>query len=42
MPLYRRFETDMQLLEYKCVEFVEQLMYGDIGIVDPATGQRNE
>ena len=42
MPLYRRLETDMQLLEYKCVEFVEQLMYGETGIVDPATGQRNE
>ena len=42
MPLYRRLEADMQLLEYKCVEFVEQLMYGELGIVDPATGQRNE
>ena len=42
MPLYRRLETGMQLLEYKCVEFVEQLMYGELGIVDPATGQRNE
>ena len=42
MPLYRRLETDMQLLEYKCVEFVEQLMYGELGIVDPATGERND
>ncbi len=42
MPLYRRLEADMQLLEYKCVEFVEQLMYGELGIVDPATGRRNE
>ena len=28
MPLYRRLEKDAQLVEYKCVEFVEELMYG--------------
>jgi hypothetical protein len=28
MPLYRRVEPDMQLAEFKCVEFVEELMYG--------------
>ena len=28
MPLYRRQEKNMQLLEFKCVEFVEELMYG--------------
>jgi hypothetical protein len=42
MPLYRRFETDKQLFEYKCVEFVEELMYGPVGIIDPATGQPNK
>jgi hypothetical protein len=42
MPLYRRLEAGKQLLEYKCVEFVEQLMYGTIGIIDPSTGKRNE
>ncbi len=42
MPLYRRFETDKQLFEYKCVEFVEELMYGHLGIIDPATGQANK
>lgn len=42
MPLYRRLEADKQLLEYECVEFVEQLMYGDVGLIDPETGQRNE
>jgi hypothetical protein len=42
MPLYRRFERGKQLLEYKCVEFVEELMYGHLGVVDPATGQRNK
>ena len=30
MPLYRRQETDVQLMEYKCVEFVEELMYGHL------------
>ena len=28
MPLYRRAEKNAQLLEFKCVEFVEELMYG--------------
>jgi len=42
MPLYRRFEREKQLLEYKCVEFVEQLMYGHLGVIDPATGLRNK
>ncbi len=28
MPLYRRVETGAQLLEFKCVEFAEELMYG--------------
>jgi len=28
MPLYRRVEADIQLLDFKCVEFVEELMYG--------------
>jgi hypothetical protein len=30
MPLYRRLEKDAQLVEYKCVEFVEELMYGHL------------
>jgi hypothetical protein len=29
MPLYRRLEQDAQLLEFKCVEFAEQLLYGE-------------
>ena len=28
MPLYRRKDANMQLMQYKCVEFVEELMYG--------------
>ena len=30
MPLYRRRDAGMQLLEFKCVEFVEELMYGHL------------
>ena len=29
MPLYRRLEEDAQLMEYRCVEFVEELHYGE-------------
>ncbi|MEM7018105.1 MAG: hypothetical protein AAF512_12300, partial [Pseudomonadota bacterium] len=29
MPLYRRMEPNAQLLDFKCVEFVEELMYGE-------------
>ena len=28
MPLYRRLDRNMQLLDFKCVEFVEELLYG--------------
>ena len=28
MPLYRRQERNAQLMDFKCVEFVEELMYG--------------
>ena len=28
MPLYKRTEKDARLMEYKCVEFVEELLYG--------------
>ena len=30
MPLYRHVEKNAQLLEFKCVEFVEDLMYGHL------------
>ena len=30
MPLYRRLEPKTQLLEYKCTEFSEELLYGDL------------
>jgi hypothetical protein len=32
MPLYRRIEPNMQLLEFKCVIFAEELMYGHLSI----------
>jgi hypothetical protein len=30
MPLYRRLDPKVQLLEYNCVEFSEELLYGDL------------
>ena len=30
MPLYRRTEENSQILEYKCVEFAEELLYGHL------------
>jgi hypothetical protein len=29
MPLYRRMEPNARLMDFKCVEFVEELMYGE-------------
>lgn len=29
MPLYRRVEQNAELLEFRCVEFVEELIYGE-------------
>ena len=30
MPLYRRLEPNMPLLEYRCTEFVEEFLYGNL------------
>jgi len=30
MPLYRRVEPNAQILEFRCVEFVEDLLYGSL------------
>jgi hypothetical protein len=30
MPLYRRLEKNAQLMEFKCAEFVEELLYGPL------------
>jgi hypothetical protein len=29
MPLYRRIEKDSRLMEFRCVAFVEELMFGE-------------
>ena len=30
LPLYRRLDENVQLLKFKCVEFSEELLYGDL------------
>jgi hypothetical protein len=30
MPIYRRMEPNIQLLEYRCTEFAEEFLYGHI------------
>jgi hypothetical protein len=30
MPLYRRMERDPAVFEYKCIEFAEPLLYGEL------------
>ena len=30
MPLYRRVDKNVRILEYKCVEFAEELLYGPL------------
>jgi hypothetical protein len=30
LPLYRRLEENARLLEYKCIEFSEELLYGHL------------
>jgi hypothetical protein len=30
MPLYRVMDRNAQLLEFKCVELTEELLYGDV------------
>jgi hypothetical protein len=41
MPLYRRLEPEKRIYNFKCVEFVEQLMYGELGVTNPETGEPN-
>lgn len=36
MPLYRNIDPDARLLEFNCVEFAEQLLYGDLMTEAPA------
>ena len=37
--LYRHREKDARLLEFKCVEFTEQLLYGDLARKPKAENQ---
>ena len=30
MPLYRHVEKNAQLMEFKCVEFAEEVLYGHL------------
>jgi hypothetical protein len=36
MPLYRRIDDNAQLVEFRCVEFTERLLYGDLEKKSPA------
>ena len=37
MPLYRRLEPGMRLMDFRCVEFAEEMMYGHLS--KPGTGE---
>jgi hypothetical protein len=39
LPLYRRVEPNAQIMEFRCVEFVEDLMYGHLR-KQPASKER--
>jgi hypothetical protein len=30
MPLYRRLEPNVQVIEFQCIEFVEECLYGHV------------
>jgi hypothetical protein len=45
MPLYRRVEKNAQIMEYKCVEFAEEVQYGHLrkpGVPAPSSGANNK
>ncbi len=43
MPLYRRLDENMQLLEFKCVEFTEELLYGHLRrLAEDETGNQSQ
>ena len=39
MPLYRRVEENARLLEFNCVEFAEELLYGELMTREPAAAE---
>jgi hypothetical protein len=38
MPLYRRVEDNARLLEFNCVEYAEELLYGELMTKEPLPG----
>jgi len=42
MPLYRRLEKNIQLLDYHCVPFVEELMYGHLRKIETSEEKAKE
>ena len=40
MPLYRRLEPNVRVLEYKCVEFAEEIVYGHLRRRDDADNEQ--
>jgi hypothetical protein len=34
-PIYRRIEPNLQLIEFNCVTFVEEMMYDPLGLYKP-------
>jgi hypothetical protein len=40
-PIYRRLEPNVELMEFHCVPFVEELMYDPLGLYDPPGQSRD-
>ncbi len=38
-PIYRRLEPNLQLVEFNCVPFVEEMMYDPLGLYRPGPRQ---
>jgi len=41
-PLYRRLEPNIQLVEFNCVPFVEEMMYAPLGLYSPPGTETRE
>ena len=41
MPMYRRLEPNVRVLEYKCVEFAEEIVYGHLRRRDDADNEQS-
>ena len=39
MSLYRRIEENARLLEFNCVEFAEELLYGELMTMEPVSAE---